>query len=121
MEWVVTLPRRRSVIADGMRLLPGDRDMNHYAPPPARVFISIFGRYAPHRPFLFAGIFREGLRSRKPGEGRARAKARVALRGGVQQEVAPYDAPVATSRRAWYDQPSRANQPIFTGASSGER
>lgn len=67
-----------------------------------------------------SGYSTEGLRPRKPGEGRARAPARAKLRGGVQQAAAPYDAPVATSRRTCYDDPSRTNQRSMIGASSGE-
>ena len=67
-----------------------------------------------------SGFSTEGLRPRKPGEGRARAPARANRRDGVQQGSAPYDAPVAASRRTCYDAPSRTNQRSMTGASSGE-
>ncbi len=69
---------------------------------------------------IISGFSTEGLRPRKPEEGRTRAPARAKLRGGVQQEAAPYDAPVATSRRTCYDDPSRTNQRSMIGAPSGE-
>ena len=67
-----------------------------------------------------SGFSTEGLRPRKPGEGRARAPARANRRDGVQQGSAPYDAPVAAFMRTCYDDPSRTNQRSMIGASSGE-
>ena len=69
---------------------------------------------------IISGFSTEGLRPRKPGEGRERAPARANRRDGVQQVAAPYDAPVATFMRTCYDTPSRTNQRSMTGASSGE-